>query len=373
MGMLSLTGLFLFAYIAFFYHFQTAREIADAELDGYLEVLLLGVPILVLVGGVLWMDETAVDDDLFPRVIGWTVGVGVFFLIAIAATLFVLEPRYDRGERLLMLQMAAGFGVSAGTVMGVIETRSIQRFRDRARAAVALRRRRQEKQRLQYLNQYLRHEVLNEVNKIGGYADMLASTVDADTTAARNVTVIQESADEVAAFIDAIRSLMDISDRDPQLKPVAVTQVAAEAVEQIRRVNPSATITVEGPATAAVRAGALLDRVITNLVENAIQHNGDGVTVRVEIETSDEHVWIRVHDDGTGIPARAQETLFEPPSSGDHGYGLYLTRHLVELYGGRLTLEQTGTAGTTFGIRLPAAAAETESLSTAANTDRATT
>src|SRR6056297_1764704 len=86
-GMWALWTIFLSAYVLFFYHYNDAREIADAEIDGYLEVILLGVPLVVLFGGLVWMSESDVDRSLHYRVVLWAVGIAILFLIAVSTAL----------------------------------------------------------------------------------------------------------------------------------------------------------------------------------------------------------------------------------------------------------------------------------------------
>jgi signal transduction histidine kinase len=148
---------------------------------------------------------------------------------------------------------------------------------------------------------------------------------------------------------------MDITDHEPDLEPVdAVTVVEEEAA--IVRQDGAARVTVEAPDSAFVLAGDLANRVFRNLFENAIEHNEGRVAISVTVEAGAEWVSVRVRDDGSGIPDSAQSALFEPPRSGDHGYGLYLVANLVELYGGTLDLVETGLEGTEFRVRMPAAA-----------------
>ena len=352
--MWTLWTIFLSAYLLFFYHYNDAREIADAELDGYLEVVLLGVPLVVLFGGLVWMSESDVDQSLHYRVVVWAVGVAVLFLLAVATALFVLEPQYDRGEHLLMLLMATGFGASMGTVTGVVEARSINRGRAQERAAVEARRRKHEQQRLEYLNQYLRHEVLNEINKINGYADLLvAHTEQEEREWAR---IISQSSSEVGTFVSSIRAIMNADGGNLSIRPTDVTGIAETTADRVNGAESDGTVVVDAPGPVYAAAGELLDRVFVNLVENATQHCDDP-TVRIVVRTEADGVVVGVRDDGTGIPDAARETLFEPPESGDHGYGLFLSQHLVELYGGRLTLETTGADGTVFRMGLEAASA----------------
>jgi signal transduction histidine kinase len=353
--MWSLWSVFLGAYVLFFYHYNDAREIADAELDGYLEVVLLGVPVVVLFGAIVWMAESEVDRSLHYRVVAWTTGTSVLFLLAVSTSLFVLDPQYDRGEHLLMLLMSAGFGASMGTVTGIVETRSIHYGRAQERTAVEARRRKHEQRRLEYLNQYLRHEVLNEVNKINGYADLVATRLD-DDDAREWVEVIEQSSAEVGTFIASIRSIMNDDTENLHVRPTDVTAVAETTADRVRTTGDGTDVVVDAPGPVYAAAGDLLDRVFVNLVENAVEHCADP-SVRITVRTEGETVTVGVRDDGPGIPDDARETLFDPPEAGDHGYGLFLSQHLVELYGGRLELDETGPDGTVFTMRLDAAGA----------------
>jgi len=352
-GMWALWTVFLGAYVLFFYHYKDAREIADAEVDGYLEVVLLGVPLVVLFGGLVWMSESNVDRSLHFRVVVWVVGVAVLFLIAVATSLFVLEPAYDRGEFLLMLLMTTGFGASMGTVTGVVEARSIKRGRAQERAAVEAHRRKREQQRLEYLNQYLRHEVLNEINKINGYADLLTARIETGRKANEWAHVIERSSDEVGSFVSSIRAIMNADAENMSIQSTDVTAIAETTAARVGERGGGVEVVVDAPGPVYAAAGDLLDRVFLNLVENAVQHC-DGPTVRIVVRTPVDGVTVRVSDDGPGIQDEVREALFDPPEAGDHGYGLFLSQHLVELYGGRLELEETGADGTTFRIRLEA-------------------
>lgn len=96
---------------------------------------------------------------------------------------------------------------------------------------------------------------------------------------------------------------------------------------------------------------AALKRVVTNLVQNAIEHGGRHVTVRV-IGAAFE-----VEDDGPGIPPEERERVFEPfhrlrPRSTGSGLGLNLVRQVVERHGGRVSILDAAGGGTIVRVDL---------------------
>lgn len=97
-------------------------------------------------------------------------------------------------------------------------------------------------------------------------------------------------------------------------------------------------------------------RVLTNLARNAVEAGAHWLTVDAAI--SGDAITIDVADDGTGIPAKIREHLFQPfagsTRSGGSGLGLAISSDLLEAHGGRLELVETSGKGTKFRIHLPA-------------------
>lgn len=89
-------------------------------------------------------------------------------------------------------------------------------------------------------------------------------------------------------------------------------------------------------------------RVINNLLNNALRHNPPGTRVWVKVEAEDEELVIRICDDGVVISPETAEYIFEPfvlgdesrNSKGGNGLGLSIARKVVAMHGGTLTLEQ---------------------------------
>jgi signal transduction histidine kinase len=364
---------FTVSYFAFFYAFRDANEIADASLDGYLEVILLGVPPIVLLGGAMWLRESGIDADFRPRLLGWTVGMGLLFLVTIYTALFIIEPRFEEGERWLVHLVSVGFGASLGTAMGVLELGSKQRQRERDESRRIARRKERERNQLETLNHYLRHEVLNETQKINGFATILEDQWRHGDESARYIETIRQSSDEIATFVKSIRTILDAADYDPDLYAVELMALLEREATTAQRIDELVDVRITGPERVSVTAGDLLNRVVRNLIENAVEHNDPGLRITISVGVEGETANVRIRDDGSGIPPEERADLFEPPVSGDHGYGLFLTYNLVALYDGTLELGETGPDGTEFVVTLPVATTGPEAAEAVAPATRLAT
>ena len=120
-----------------------------------------------------------------------------------------------------------------------------------------------------------------------------------------------------------------------------------------------------GTAVPAVQADiGMIERILENLIENAMRHTPSGGVVRVAVDAERERVCLRVSDTGRGISREDLPNVFdryyrvdrsEFGSEGSAGLGLAITRRIVELHGGRIDVDSTLGSGTTFRFDLPAA------------------
>jgi signal transduction histidine kinase len=102
-----------------------------------------------------------------------------------------------------------------------------------------------------------------------------------------------------------------------------------------------------------------LEQVILNLLGNALKY-GEGMPVEVSLRADEETAVLEVRDFGIGIPPDAQARIFQkferavsPLRFAGLGLGLYITREIVDSFGGTITVESSPGAGALFQVRLP--------------------
>jgi signal transduction histidine kinase len=142
-----------------------------------------------------------------------------------------------------------------------------------------------------------------------------------------------------------------------ELGPVNVAEAIALSLESAPP-GEGTDVDVEVDDTLTVLADpSRLEQVVTNLLTNAYRYGGH--RVRIEAEASDDHVDLRISDDGPGVPEELVEDLFEPFTRGrdagdvgGSGIGLALSERLAETFGGSLSYEPGRPGGATFVCRL---------------------
>jgi two-component system, OmpR family, sensor kinase len=107
---------------------------------------------------------------------------------------------------------------------------------------------------------------------------------------------------------------------------------------------------------------ALIDRVIQNLLENALHHTPAGGRVTLELHDGGDHVLVTLTDTGCGIPADKLDRIFERfyqvdknehNRPGGAGLGLAIAKRIVNLHGGDIHVESRVNEGTSFSFPVP--------------------
>ena len=147
--------------------------------------------------------------------------------------------------------------------------------------------------------------------------------------------------------VDLAALAVSISDR---FGPVAERSGSRLSLQGLHRAT-----WVEGDA-------AMLERVVENLLGNALRHCAPAGAVRLALTTRGGMAVLRVRDDGAGVADADRERIFRPgergaaPRGDGRGLGLAIAREIAEAHGGRLALDPVG-AGACFRLSLPLAPA----------------
>jgi two-component system heavy metal sensor histidine kinase CusS len=163
-------------------------------------------------------------------------------------------------------------------------------------------------------------------------------------------------------------ALARVGAADPERGSVALADVALGAIRSTRVSAEERGVVVETRCNGCVVEGHAgdLERLVRNLVENAVRHSPHGGRVRIEAAVEGDHARLLVSDEGSGIPVEVQERIFEPffrlaADRADHtgtGLGLAIGRSIARAHGGDLWLELDDgprDRGARFVARLPLA------------------
>lgn len=181
--------------------------------------------------------------------------------------------------------------------------------------------------------------------------------------------MIADEARHVNHLLDALLSLdqIEFSARDGHAR-CRPDEVLRQVVDMLRPQLESKEIAVEMESAEAGAVAAMdasdLERVLVNVLENAVQHAPQQGHVRVLVSAAERQCRIDIEDNGPGIPEKELPRVTErfyrvdrarSRKQGSHGLGLAIVRELVEAWGGSLRLANIEPHGLHVEIVLPLA------------------
>lgn len=220
----------------------------------------------------------------------------------------------------------------------------------------------------------LGHDLRTPLGAIMLGADALLRTDDLSARAtkitSRIYTSVKRASRIVGDLLDFTRSQLG-----PGL-PVSKTEsdvvpALERVVEELRMVNPNATILLESPVSAiGLYDATRLEQVFSNLIGNAVQHGDPQGAITVALVSTDDTLRFTVHNTGAVIPEDVLGSIFNPldrysPESptdkGPHaslGLGLFIASEIVSAHQGHVDVTSSAEAGTVFAVEIPTGAAD---------------
>jgi PAS domain S-box-containing protein len=223
----------------------------------------------------------------------------------------------------------------------------------------------------------LGHELRNPLSSIRSAADMLHLMPMEDHRVDRLRRVLDRQSAHMAKLVDGlldaarvVRGKVRLEKERVHLRDVVVDLVADRRAEA-EELGVDLAVKGEGHDVYVVADRMRMTQILDNLLSNALKYNRPGGHVRLEISRDGDDAILRVSDDGAGMSPELIAHLFEPFRQGPQAYhrpegglglGLAVVRGLVERHGGRIAASSAGlNRGSTFEVRLPAAAPEAPS------------
>ncbi len=219
----------------------------------------------------------------------------------------------------------------------------------------------------------LAHELRNPLQPLQTAVELMYATQDTPVPE-RVRGIIQRQVNHIGRLVD---DLLDVArfqtgKLDLRREPIAIDAVIDEAINDMRSAAEARkhkiSILGEGTPPRVYGDPIRLVQVLSNLVSNAIKYTPPGGAIDVRWGTTDDHAFVRVTDNGRGIPETLLPRIFDmfvqerttPDGKGGLGLGLGLVKRLVELHGGTVQAASEGEGkGATFEVRLPIAPGET--------------
>lgn len=205
------------------------------------------------------------------------------------------------------------------------------------------------------LTRVLTHEIMNSIAPISSLSETFLKRSDViGTPLYDGIRAIHETSTGLISFVDSYRKFSSL--QKPLPEPFYLLDLLHQ-VEGLTLVPENIALTLQiEPAELMLYADPnLIRQVLINLIKNAVQAIG-GHKGRIHVRaysSTDEHVFVYVSNDGPAIPEAEAEQIFVPfftTRSEGSGIGLSLSRQIMKLSGGTISLLRSGTNGwnTTF-------------------------
>lgn len=212
------------------------------------------------------------------------------------------------------------------------------------------------------------HELRTPLQQILLFSDLLRlRRVSSEDERDQAVSVIHRETRRLINLVENVLSFSRPAGESVRPRETALLELAGTVVESFRPIAEERGVRLDVTGEEVVVRGDPegLQRVLLNLLDNAVKYGPDGQTVTIEVARRGGSGVVAVRDEGPGIPEgerdRIWETYFrlgreERRSRTGQGVGLAIVRDLVERMGGRVSLDDAHTGGACFEVELPVAA-----------------
>ena len=200
----------------------------------------------------------------------------------------------------------------------------------------------------------LTHEIMNTITPIASLSDTLLTFDGVDEDIKNGLSTISEASKGLIKFVDSYRNLTRVA---PPVKKAFYFRELAERVISLTREQAAtngAVCTFEEMSEDIILYAdeGQITQILINLVKNAVQAEAKNIEITAEINLS-EHIIINVTNDGHPISKESQDEIFVPfftTKQEGTGIGLSLSRQIMRLHNGTLSLTRSDASSTVFTL-----------------------
>ena len=211
-----------------------------------------------------------------------------------------------------------------------------------------------EEQSWSKLIRVLTHEIMNTITPIASLSDTLLDFDDINEEIKNGLSTISESSKGLIKFVDSYRNLTRVA--APVKKAFYFRELAERVISLTREeaVMSGAACSYEELSDDIILYAdeGQITQIIINLVKNAVQAEAKNIKITAEINPS-EHIIINVANDGYPISRESQDEIFVPfytTKQEGTGIGLSLSRQIMRLHNGTISLTRSDVSGTIFTL-----------------------
>ena len=198
------------------------------------------------------------------------------------------------------------------------------------------------------------HEIMNTITPIASLSDTLLTFDGVDEDIKNGLSTISESSKGLIKFVDSYRNLTRVA---PPVKKAFYFKELAERVisltrEQAAMSGAICTYKEKSEDIILYADEGQITQILINLVKNAVQADARNIVITAQLTPSEQTV-ISVTNDGLPISRESQDEIFVPfftTKQEGTGIGLSLSRQIMRLHNGSLTLTRSDESGTVFTL-----------------------
>jgi len=205
-------------------------------------------------------------------------------------------------------------------------------------------------EKLQVVGSLTRHDVRNKLSTVTGYAYLLKKRYFDKADVIECLSKMEQSVKDSMKIFDFAKTYEQIGVEE--LDDMDVEQTVNEAKLMFSELPFKVVNDCQG---LTVQADSLLRQLIYNLIDNTKKYGKKTTTARLHYHKKANKVILTYEDDGVGIPLENKDLIFKQGFStgGSTGFGLFLSKKMVEFYGWTITEEGKPDKGAKFIITIP--------------------